>query len=196
MPVSASLVKELRTKTGIGFMDCKEALKASDGDIDKAIEILRKKGLASASKKQSRSAQEGLIVSYIHTNAKLGVLLELNCETDFVARTEDFQNLAKDLCMHIAAANPLALSRDEIPADVVEKEREIGRAQTKGKPENIIDKIVEGKLAKFYKDSCLLEQPFVKNDKITVEELIKEKITKLGENIVLKRFVRFAVGAD
>ncbi|MCI4626293.1 MAG: translation elongation factor Ts [Candidatus Magnetoovum sp. WYHC-5] len=195
MAISASMVKDLREKTGAGMMDCKKALADADGDFEKAVDVLRKKGLASAAKKSSRKASEGLIYSYIHMD-KLGVMIELNCETDFVARTDKFRELAKDIAMHTAAANPAYLDVDEIPAQVIEREKEIYREQVKGKPANVIDKILEGKLEKFYSESCLLRQVFVKDpeQKLTIKDIITEKVATLGENIVIRRFVRFQLG--
>lgn len=193
--ISAAMVKELREKTGVGMMQCKKALTDSGGDMERAVEILREKGLASAQKKAGRTASEGVIASYIHMD-KLGVLIELNCETDFVAKTEDFRALAKDIAMHIAAANPPYLSREDVPEDVIEKEKNIYRSQVSGKPAHIVDKILEGKLEKFYEEVCLLEQVFVKDpeQKQKIRDLITGKVAKLGENIVLKRFARFQLG--
>lgn len=193
--VTADMVKELREKTGAGMMECKKALQESNGDFEKAITVLRQKGLASASKKAGRTASEGLISSYIHMD-RIGVLLEVNCETDFVARTEDFRNLVKDIAMHIAAANPVYISREDIPVEVIEKEKEIYRAQITGKPAQVVEKIIEGKLEKFYNDTCLLDQTFIKDpeQKTKVKDLITEMIAKLGENIVVRRFARFQLG--
>lgn len=193
--ISADMVKELREKTGAGMMDCKKALEESNGDFEKAVTVLRQKGLASASKKAGRTASEGLISSYIHMD-RIGVLLEVNCETDFVARTEDFRNLVKDIAMHIAAANPVYISREQVPAEVIEKEKEIYRAQITGKPPQVVEKIIEGKLEKFYNDTCLLDQVFIKDpeQKKRVKDLITEMIAKLGENIVVRRFARFQLG--
>ncbi|MCL6582248.1 MAG: translation elongation factor Ts [bacterium] len=197
MSISAQQVKELRTKTGIGFMDCKQALEETGGDMEKAIEYLRKKGLATAAKKAGRATKQGLVTSYIHGNGKIGVLLEINCETDFVARTRDFQELAKDIAMQIAASKPLYVSREDVPAECIEKEKEIVRAQigdTK-KPEEILMKIIEGKLEKgFYAKVCLLDQPFIKDDTKTVKSLITDKIAQLGENITISRFARYELG--
>lgn len=194
--ISAALVKQLRDKTGAGMMDCKKALDEAKGNMDEAEVILRKKGIAAASKRQTRSARQGLVGTYIHPGSQLGVMVEVNCETDFVARTEDFQELVKDVAMHIAAADPKYLRRDEVPADVIEKEKDIAssRARTEGKPEKVIEKIVEGRLAKFYEEVCLLDQPFIKENTITIEQMIKAKITKTQENIVIARFARFKVG--
>ncbi|MGA1875227.1 MAG: translation elongation factor Ts [bacterium] len=197
MSISAQQVKELREKTGIGFMDCKQALEESGGDMPKAIEYLRKKGLATASKKVGRTTGQGVISSYIHGNGKIGVLVEVNCETDFVARTDDFQGLVKDIAMQIAAYNPTYVSREEIPQEVIDKEREIAKAQLGDtrKPEEIIRKIVEGKLEKnFYSKVCLLDQPFIKDDSKDVKSLITDMIAKLGENIQVSRFARFELG--
>ena len=194
MEISAKSVKELRQKTGSGIMNCKKALQEANDDINKAIEILRKKGLSAAAKKTGRSAKEGVIYSYIHPGNKIGVLLELNCETDFVARTEEFLQTAKDLCMHIAALSPLYVCKEDIPLELIETEREIYLAQAKesGKPEHILEKIVNGKLEKvFFAEKCLLEQVFVKDTKKTVVELIAEKIAELGENIIIRRFIRY-----
>jgi len=194
--ISANLVKELREKTGAGMMECKKALETSGGDMEKAVQTLREQGQARAASKAGRTAKEGVIYSYIHPGDRLGVLLELNCETDFVARTEDFRNLAKDLAMQIAAASPLVVSRQELPAELVEKERGIYRQQAKneGKPEKILDRIVEGKLEKYFQEAVLLEQIFVKDQNLTVKELLNSAVAKLGENVVPRRFVRFRLG--
>ena len=194
--ISAAMVKELRQATGSGIMDCKKVLAEADGDMDKAIELLRKKGLAKAAKRAGRSTSEGIIYSYIHTGAKLGVLLEINCESDFVAKTEDFEEFAKNIAMHIAASNPAGLNPEDVDPVVVEKEREIYKAQMleEGKPENIIDKIVEGKVEKFYKDVCLMSQPYVKDPQKTITDILKETIGKIGENIQIRRFARFQIG--
>ncbi len=198
MGSSAEMVKELRERTGAGVMDCKAALDASRGDLQGAIEFLRKKGLADAAKKAHREARDGVVASYIHSGGKIGVLVEVNCETDFVARTDDFQRLVKDVAMQVAAANPTYVSRDQVPGAVVEKEREIYRQQVadQKKPPQIIDKIVEGKLEKFYTETCLLDQPFIKDSsgKTKVKELVDQATAKLGERLVVKRFVRFQVG--
>jgi elongation factor Ts len=193
--ITADMVKELRERTNAGMMDCKKALTQSGGDMERAVDILREKGLASAAKKAGRTASEGVIASYIHMN-KLGVMIELNCETDFVAKTEEFQALAKDICMHVAAANPLYLSREDVPQEEIDREKAIYRTQVAGKPEHVIDKIIEGKVEKFFEDSCLLEQVFVKDpdQKQKIGGLITERIAKVGENIVLKRFVRMQLG--
>ena len=198
MAASAQLVKELRDRTGAGVMDCKEALNASGDNLDSAVEYLRKKGIASAAKKAHREAKEGVVGSYIHAGAKLGVLVEVNCESDFVARTEAFQELVKDLAMQVAAANPSYVSREEVPGEVLEKEREIYRGQMadQKKPPQVIDKIIEGKLEKFFSESCLLEQPYIKDahGKTTVKDLVAGATAKTGERIVVRRFARFQVG--
>jgi elongation factor Ts len=193
--INAQAVKELREKTGVGMMECKKALTEAGGDIEKAIELLRQKGLAGARKRMDRAASQGLIASYIHMD-KLGVMVEVNCETDFVARTEDFRALARDIAMHIAATNPAYISTDDVPEEVLLKEKDIYRAQITGKPENIVEKITEGKLKKFYEEHCLLEQPFVKDPegKLKVMDVITDTIAKLGENILVKRFARFQLG--
>ena len=193
--ISADRVKELREKTGAGMMECKKALTESNGDFEKAIDCLRQKGLATAAKKPSRSASEGLVSSYIHMD-KIGVLLEVNCETDFVAKTDDFKGLVKDVALHIAAANPSYLSHEDVPQDIIEREKDIYKAQVVNKPPQVVEKIVEGKLDKFFGDMCLLEQAFVKDpeQKLKIKELVTEKIAKLGENIVIRRFVRFQLG--
>lgn len=196
--IAARDVSALRARTGAGMMDCKRALEEANGDLERAVDILRKKGIASAEKRTGRVAQEGVIGSYVHFNGKIGVLVEVNCETDFVARTEDFQGLARDLAQHIAAAKPIAVRVEDLPSAVVEREREIYRAQAaeSGKPEKVWEKIVDGRLKKFYADSVLLEQPFVKDDSKTVGELVKEVSAKVGENVVVRRFVRFELGAE
>lgn len=196
MEVTAAMVKKLREASGAGMMDCKKALTEADGDMERATEILREKGLASASKKAGRVAAEGIVEAYIHGAGRIGVLVEVNCETDFVAKTDNFKQFVKDIAMHIAASNPEYVRREEVPFDRVEKEREILRAQTlnEGKPANIVDKIVDGRIDKFFKDICLLEQPFVKEPDKTVEQLVKEKIAQIGENISVRRFSRFVVG--
>ncbi len=194
--ISAAMVKELRSATGSGIMDCKRVLADAEGDIEKAIDLLRKKGLAKAAKRAGRSTSEGVIYSYIHTGAKLGVLLEVNCESDFVAKTDDFQAFAKNIAMHVAASNPAGLNPEDVDPKLVEKEKEIFRAQMleEGKPENIIDKIVEGKVEKFYKDVCLMSQAYVKDPQKTITDVLKETIAKIGENIQIKRFARFQIG--
>jgi len=194
--ISAAMVKELREKTGAGIMDCKKALQEKGGNVEEAVDYLREKGLAAAAKKSGRITSEGLVSSYIHAGGKIGVLVEVNCETDFVARTDEFQAFVKDICMQIAATNPQGVSREDIPAEVVEREKQIYRTQAleSGKPEKIVDRIVSGKLEKFYQENCLLEQPFVKDTDKTVEDLVKEMIAKTGENIGIRRFVRFVMG--
>jgi len=194
--VNPALVKQLREKTSAGMMDCKRALVESGGDLNKAEDILRKKGIASASKKASRAAKEGVIASYIHLQGKVGVLVEINCETDFVAKTESFRDFVKDITLHIAAAHPLYIGRDQVPPETVERERGIYRAQVKGKPENVTEKIVDGKLDKFFSSVCLLDQAFIKNPDQTVNELVALKIAELGENIVIRRFTRYVVGEE
>jgi elongation factor Ts len=194
--ITAKLVQTLREKTNAGMMECKAALKEADGDLEKAETILRKKGTIKAEKKADRQTKEGIIASYIHMAGRIGVLIEVNCETDFVARNENFQALVKDISLHIAASNPRHLSRDDVPADLVAKEREIAAEQVKGKPDNIVQKIVDGKMDKFYADHCLLEQAFIKNPDITIGDLIKGKVAELGENLVVRRFTRYAVGED
>ena len=194
--VSPTLVKQLREKTNAGMMDCKKALVEAGGDLEKAEDILRKKGIASASKKASRSVKEGVVASYIHLQGKVGVLVEVNCETDFVAKNEIFREFVKDMTLHIAAAHPVYVVRDEVPAAVIEREREIYREQVKGKPANVVEKIVDGKLEKFYGSVCLLDQAFIKNPDQTIKDLVSSKIAELGENIVIRRFARYAVGED
>jgi elongation factor Ts len=198
MASSAEQVKNLRERTGAGVMDCKAALEASQGDLQGAVEYLRKKGLADAAKKSHREARDGVVTSYIHPGSKIGVLVEVNCETDFVARTEDFQQLVKDVAMQVAAANPSYVSREEVPGAVVEKEREIYRQQMadQKKPPQVIDKIIEGKLEKFYAESCLMEQPFIRDasGKTRLKDMVDQATSKMGERIVVKRFARFQVG--
>jgi len=196
MEIKADLVKQLRDRTGIGMMECKRALQEAEGDIEKAITILRKKGYARAKDKMSREATEGLVGAYIHTNGKIGVLVEVNCETDFVARNEEFQALVKNIAMHIAAANPRYISPEDVEEEVIEQEKEIIREQFKdsNKPPQVIEKIIEGKLKKFYEEVCLLEQPYIRDDKITIAQLIATHIAKFGENIQVKRFSRFEIG--
>ncbi|WP_448375304.1 translation elongation factor Ts [Fervidobacterium sp.] len=196
MEISAQMVKELRERTGAGMMDCKNALAEANGDVEKAIEILRKKGLAKAAKKAGRETNEGLIISYVHHNGKLGVLVELNCETDFVARTDDFKELGNKIAMHIAAMAPRWVKREDVPADIIEKEREIYREQLKdsGKPTQVIEKIIEGKLESFYQDNCLVEQKFALDQSITIKDMIQQAIAKIGENIQVSRFVRMQIG--
>lgn len=196
MAISAAQVKELREKTGAGMMDCKKALTEANGDMDKAIEILREKGLAAAAKKAGRVAAEGLVEAYIHAGGRIGVLVEVNCETDFVAKTEEFRSFVRDIAMQIAAMNPKYIKRDEVPAEEVDKEREILRTQAlnEGKPEHIVEKIVEGRLEKYFKEVCLLEQPFIKDGDKTIDQLVKEMIARIGENITVRRFARFELG--
>lgn len=194
--IPATLVRELREKTGVGFMECKTALAEAQGDLERATTLLREKGLASASKKMGRTASDGLVVSYIHGGGKIGVLLELNCETDFVARTDEFGTLAKDLAMQVAATNPQYVRREEVPTELLEKERAILLAQVKssGKPEKVIEQIVQGRLTKFFSEVCLQEQPFIKTPEVKVEDRIKEVIAKVGENVVVRRFCRYQLG--
>ncbi len=196
MDINATLVKELREKTGVGIMDCKKALAESAGDIQRAIDYLRKKGIATAKKRGGRATSEGQVSSYIHGMGKIGVLVEVNSETDFSAKTEDFSEFVKNLAMHIAASNPLAVDREGLPPHVVEKEKEIYATQAKesGKPEKVIEKMVEGKMKKFYSEACLLEQPYVRNPDMTVQDLLNELIAKTGENIVIRRFTRYQLG--
>jgi len=196
MEIKAEMVKELRQRTGIGVMECKEALQESEGDIEKAIVILRKKGYARAKDKMSRETAEGRVGSYIHLNGKIGVLVEVNCESDFVARNDEFQELVKNLCLHVAASKPRYVSPEEIPAEVLEQEKEIIREQFKDtrKPPEVIEKIILGKLNKFYEEVCLLDQPYVRDDKISVRELVASHIAKFGENIRIRRFARFELG--
>ena len=192
--IDPKLVKQLREKTNAGFMDCKRALVESSGDLGKAESILRTKGIASAGKKSSRVTKEGIVASYIHLQGKVGVLVEVNCETDFVAKNEKFREFVKDITLHIAAAHPLYVSRADVPGNLIEAEREIYKAQVKGKPDNVAQRIVEGKLDKFYSTVCLLEQAFIKNPDVTIKDLLTGKIAELGENIVIRRFVRYLVG--
>jgi len=194
--ITSQMVKELRERTGAGMMDCKKALEEAQGDMEKAVEILRQKGLAAAAKKAGRVAAEGVVESYIHGGGRIGVLVEINCETDFVAKTDEFKAFARDIAMQIAASKPEYVKREEVPQEVIEKEREILRAQAlnEGKPANVVEKMVEGRIEKYYKEVCLLEQPFIKNPDVTVKELLNEKIAKIGENINIRRFVRFELG--
>jgi len=196
MAIDMDAVKELRHRSGAGVLDCKKALQECDGDIDKAVDYLREKGLAKAAKKAGRTASEGVVFSYIHTNGKIGTLVELNCETDFVARTDEFKELGKEIAMHIAAAAPLYISVDDIPAEDLKREKEIYKAQAleEGKPEHIVEKIAEGRLAKFYEETCLLEQKYIRDPEKKIKDLIIEKIAVLGENIVVRRFARFSIG--
>lgn len=196
MEISAKTVKELRDRTGAGMMDCKNALKDSGGDIDKAVEILRKKGIAKAEKKSGREVKDGLVHSYIHPGAKLGVLVEVNCETDFVAKTDDFKNFVHNLSMHIAASNPISIDREGVPQDVVEKEMRIYKEQAaeSGKPEHILEKIATGKMEKFYSENVLLEQAYIRDPEKTIKDFLTEIVAKIGENISIRRFVRFQIG--
>ncbi len=198
MKIDAEKIKQLRKATGAGFLDCKNALEENNGDIDKAAEFLRKKGIANAVKKMSREANQGIIEPYIHPGAQLGVMVEVNCETDFVARTADFKELAHEIAMHIAIAAPKYVKREDVPEDILNKEREIYAEQLKnsGKPENVIEKIIEGKINKFYKEICLLEQEYARDNSMTIHDLIKSFIAKLGENITVRRFARFKIGEE
>ncbi len=198
MGIDAATVKELRGKTGAGILDCQKALKESGGDIEKAMDFLRVKGISSAEKKAGRATNEGLVSAYIHPGSKLGVLLEINCETDFVAKTDDFQELTRDLGMQIAATSPRYLNKEDVPPEVLDKEKDIllGQARTAGKPEAVLEKIVSGRIEKFYSEICLLEQPFVKDTNVQIKELISQKIAKLGENITVRRFTRFQLGEE
>ena len=198
MAVTAGMVKELRDKTGAGMMDCKKALSETSGDVEKAIDYLRQKGLSDAGKRTGRTASEGLVGSYIHPGGKLGVLVEVNCESDFVARTEEFQALVKDVAMHVAASNPLYLRREDVPEDVIAREKNIYEVQARegGKPEKIVERIVQGKLEKFFEEVCLLEQPFVKEPDLSVNQLVSSLVAKLGENIVVRRFQRYQLGSE
>jgi len=196
LEISASLVKELRDKSGVGVLDCKKALMECNGDIDQAMDHLRKKGIATAKKRGGRITSEGQVQSYIHAGGKIGVIVEVNCETDFTGKTEDFTGLVRDIAMHIAATNPISVKREDVASDTVEKERDIYATQAKesGKPEKVIEKIVEGKMGRFFSEACLLEQPFVKNPDITINDLLNEMIAKTGENIQIRRFVRYQLG--
>ncbi|MBN2418666.1 MAG: translation elongation factor Ts [Deltaproteobacteria bacterium] len=198
MEITASIVKELRERTGVGMMDCKKALNECNGDIEKSIEYLRKKGIATAQKRGGRSTSEGQIQSYIHAGGKIGVLVEINCETDFTGKNDEFTEFVKNVAMHIAASNPISVNREGVPADVLEREKDIYATQAKetGKPDNVVQKIVEGKINKFYADTTLLEQQYVKNPDITIQDLVNEMIAKTGENIVINRFVRFQLGEN
>ncbi|MEW6244922.1 MAG: translation elongation factor Ts [Bacillota bacterium] len=195
--ITATMVKELRERTGAGMMDCKNALEACAGDLERAVEYLRKKGLAAAAKKAGRETREGVIDSYIHGNGRIGVLVEVNCETDFVARTDEFRQLVHELAMQVAAANPQWISREDVPASVLEKERSILREQAllEGKPEKVVDKMVEGRMEKFFAINCLLDQPYIRDQDVRIDDLLKEKIAKLGENIVVRRFARYELGS-
>jgi elongation factor Ts len=196
--INAQMIKELRNRTNAGVMDCKEALTEAAGDMEKAVDFLRKKGLATALKRAGRETSEGLVHSYIHTGGKIGVLVEVNCETDFVAKTDEFKSFVKDLAMHIAASRPLGIEREDVPKDVLQREEQVYRAQAleTGKPENILDKIVQGKMEKFYKESCLLEQQYVRDPDITIQDLIHDMVAKSGESISVRRFVRYQLGAE
>ena len=196
--ISASQVKELRDKTGAGMMDCKKALAEMDGDVDKATKYLREKGIADAAKRAGRKTSEGLVHAYIHPGSKIGVLVEINCETDFVARNDTFRDFVKDVAMHIAASNPLYLTRDQVSSDLLDQEREVlaNQARESGKPDNVIDKIVEGRIDKFYSQICLMEQPFIKDMNITIEDYLKDMISKTGENIQIRRFARYQLGEE
>jgi len=196
--ITMEMIKKLREKTAAGMMDCKKALEEAGGDMEKAVDILRQKGLAVAAKRAGKATKEGVVAAYIHANKKLGAMVEVNCETDFVARTDEFQKFAYELAMHIAAANPVCVAREDMPQDILEREKQIYEAQAKetGKPENVIEKIVQGKLEKFYKESVLLEQPFVKNPDLTIQDLLNELMTKTGERIQIRRFVRYQVGEE
>lgn len=196
--ITAAMVKELREKTGVGMMDCKKALVESDGDLDKAVAFLRKKGIAKAEKKATREVKDGLVEAYIHAGGKLGVIVELNCETDFVAKTEDFKSLARNIAMQIAATNPIGVKREDVPEDLIKREMEIYNASAKesGKPEHIIEKIATGRMEKFYAENVLEEQAFIKNPDVTIKDYLTEVIAKLGENISIRRFARFRIGDE
>ena len=196
MEINAAQVKELREKTGVGIMDCKKALRECEGDIDKAVDYLRKKGIATAKKRGGRATSEGQVQSYIHAGGKIGVMVEVNCETDFSAKTDDFSEFVRNLAMQIAATSPVSIDREGIPADILEKEKDIYGTQAKesGKPEKVIEKIVEGKMKKFYSEACLLEQTYVKNPDVTIQDLLNEMMAKTGENVIIKRFARFQLG--
>lgn len=198
MDITAEQVKELREKTGVGIMDCKKALAECEGDLEKAVDHLRKKGIATAKKRGGRTVSEGQVASYIHAGGKIGVLVEINCETDFTGKSDDFSEFARNIAMHIAATNPIAVDRESVPEDILARERDIYATQAKesGKPEKIIEKIVDGKMNKFYSEACLLEQPYVKNPDITIQDLLNEMIAKTGENIVMRRFARFQLGEE
>ena len=198
MEIKASKVKELREMTGAGVLDCKEALKATEGDVEKAIDHLRRKGVLAAAKRAGRATQEGLVEAYIHTGGKIGVLVEVDCETDFVAKNQDFKDFVRNLAMHIAATNPLCIRREDLPSKIVEKEKDIYREQAlgSGKPEKVIDKIVQGRMGKFYKEVCLLGQPYVRDPEITIQDLVSQMIAKLGENVAIRRFARYQLGME
>lgn len=196
--INAEMIKELRARTNAGIMDCKEALQEAEGDLEKAVDYLRKKGLATALKRAGRETSEGVINAYIHTGGRIGVLVEVNCETDFVAKTDEFRDLVKNLAMHVAATKPLGIGREDIPEEILRREEEIYRAQARemGKPEKILDKIVQGKMEKFYKESCLLEQQYVKDTDLTVQDLIHDMVAKTGESIAVRRFTRYQLGGE
>lgn len=196
MKITSQMVKELRDKTNAGMMDCKKALTETEGDMEKAVDLLRQKGLAVAAKRADRATSEGIVECYIHAGGKLGVMVEVGCETDFVAKTDDFKNFARDIAMHVAAVNPVSVSREDVPADYVAREREIYKNQAleSGKPENIVDKIVSGKIEKFLSEICLMEQKYVKNPDLSIQDLLNELVAKMGENISIKRFARFQIG--
>jgi len=196
MAITTDLIKKLREKTNAPMMDCKKALEESSGDMEIAVDILRKRGQIVALKKAGRCAKEGVIGSYVHSNSKIGVLLEVNCETDFVARNENFKQFVKDVSMQVAATSPSYVSREEVPGHILEREKNVLKESVKNKPENVVEKIIQGKLEKFYSEACLLDQPFVKNDKITIKDYLNELIGKIGENILIRRFVRFQIGED
>ena len=197
MKITSQMVKELRDKTNAGMMDCKKALGETEGDLEKAVDLLRQKGLAVAAKRADRATSEGVVECYIHAGGKLGVMVEVGCETDFVAKTDDFKGFAKDIAMHVAAVNPVSVGRDEVPADLVQREREIyiNQALESGKPENIVEKIVSGKIEKYLSEICLMEQKYVKNPDLSIQDLLNELVAKMGENISIKRFARFQIGA-
>ncbi|RBP41153.1 translation elongation factor Ts [Garciella nitratireducens] len=194
--ISSALIKELREKTGAGMLNCKKALEETEGNIEKAVELLREKGLSAATKKSGRIATEGIVDSYIHLGGRIGVLVEVNCETDFVAKNEEFKSFVRDIAMHIAAAKPLYISKEEVPEEVIEKEKNIlkNQALNEGKPEHIVGKMVEGRIKKYYQEICLLEQPFVKDPDKTIEDIVKEQISRMGENIKIRRFTRYEMG--
>ncbi|TFG72915.1 MAG: translation elongation factor Ts [Anaerolineales bacterium] len=196
MEITAQMVKELRQATAAGILDCRKALQSADGDFDKAVDYLREKGLSKAAKRMGRDAKDGLVDAYIHAGGRIGVLIEVNCETDFVARTHEYKELVSGLAMQVAAMNPLFLTREDVPESVLEHERELYRAQAlqEGKPENIVDRIVDGRLEKFYKEACLMEQDYIRDEEKTIDDLVKEQINKTGENIVVRRFARFELG--
>lgn len=198
MEIKASMVKELREMTGAGILDCKEALKATEGDVERAIDYLRRKGLSAAAKRTGRATQEGLVEAYIHTGGKIGVLVEVDCETDFVAKSQDFKDFVRNLAMHIAATNPFCIRREDLPSEIVEKERDIYREQVleSGKPEKVIDKIIQGRMEKFYKEVCLLEELYVRDPEITIQDLVNQMIAKLGENLAIRRFTRYQLGVE